>query len=83
MAEHIHGKDGVPGSNPGLGSDIYYKKMATKSKKKAYIRLQCSACQGNNYIVKKSKGQDEEKKLNLKKFCRQCRGHKPHKEIKR
>ncbi len=60
-----------------------YKEMATKSKKKAYVKLQCSVCKRTNYIVKKSKGQDLEKKLDLKKFCKWCRDHESHKETKK
>lgn len=80
--EHFHGKEGVPGSSPGLGSENN-NNMTTKSKKKAYVKLQCAACKRINYSVKKSKGEDVEKKLELSKFCSWCRSHKPHKEIKK
>jgi large subunit ribosomal protein L33 len=73
VVEHIHGKDGVPGSNPGLGS------MATK---KPFLKLQCQDCKRVNYYTRKSK-QVGEKKLELKKFCKQCRKHTVHKESKK
>ncbi|MGI6636965.1 MAG: 50S ribosomal protein L33 [Minisyncoccales bacterium] len=56
--------------------------MATKSKK-SHVKLQCSDCERINYRVKKSKGQDLEKKLELSKFCKWCQDHKIHKETKR
>jgi len=53
--------------------------MATK--KKPFIKLQCSVCKRINYYTKKSKGVEE--KLELKKFCKFCRKHTVHKEGKR
>jgi large subunit ribosomal protein L33 len=57
------------------------KNMATK--KKQQVKLQCTGCKRTNYLVKKSKGQDIEKKLDLKKFCKWCKKHLPHKETKK
>ncbi|MCD5384925.1 MAG: 50S ribosomal protein L33 [Candidatus Pacebacteria bacterium] len=57
--------------------------MATKSKKRVYVKLRCDYCKEINYLVKKSKGQDIEKKLSLSKFCKRCRAHQIHKEIKK
>ena len=57
--------------------------MATKTKKKAFVKMQCSECKRINYFVKKSKGNDPEKKLDLKKYCKWCRAHIPHKEAKK
>ncbi len=56
--------------------------MATK-KKKSYVKMQCTECKRTNYFLKKSKGKDIEKKLDLKKFCKWCRDHTSHKETKK
>ena len=54
--------------------------MAQK-KKKGFIKLQCQECKKVNYFVSKSKG--VEGKLKLKKFCKWCRKHTEHKEMKK
>ncbi|MEK7510453.1 MAG: 50S ribosomal protein L33 [Patescibacteria group bacterium] len=54
--------------------------MATK--KKPFIKFQCSVCKNNNYFVRKSKKAGE-KKLELKRYCKQCRKHTMHKEAKK
>ncbi|MCK4781315.1 50S ribosomal protein L33 [Candidatus Parcubacteria bacterium] len=55
-----------------------------KSKKKPFIKLRCEKCKRINYFTQKSKGQlSVEKKLELKKFCKWCRKHTLHKEMKR
>ncbi|PIQ91787.1 MAG: 50S ribosomal protein L33 [Parcubacteria group bacterium CG11_big_fil_rev_8_21_14_0_20_39_14] len=46
------------------------------------IKLQCSQCKRVNYYTHKNK-KTVEKKLELKKFCRWCRKHTPHKETKK
>jgi len=54
-----------------------------KSKYSEYlIRLQCKDCGRVNYFTRKNKKKHEEK-LELKKFCAGCRGHKDHKERKK
>jgi len=50
--------------------------------KKSYTKIACSACKTTNYFTKKTK-KSAEKKLELKKFCKACRKHTPHKEGKR
>lgn len=55
--------------------------MATK-RKKPFVKFQCQKCKKINYYTHKSKGLME-KKLELKKFCRFCRQHILHKEIKK
>jgi len=50
--------------------------------KKAYTKIACSACKTTNYFTKKTK-KSAEKKLELKKFCKSCRKHTPHKEGKK
>ena len=55
--------------------------MATK---KALTKMQCTVCKTTNYFTNKSKAvTTEEKKLQLKKFCSDCRKHTPHKESKK
>ncbi|OIO46460.1 MAG: 50S ribosomal protein L33 [Parcubacteria group bacterium CG1_02_39_15] len=51
-------------------------------KKKPIIKLQCQECKRINYYTRKSK-EAAEKKLELKKFCKWCRKHTLHKEVKR
>ena len=45
------------------------------------ITLQCSECKNRNYSTTKNKKKTQGK-LELKKFCSTCRGHKLHKETK-
>ena len=58
--------------------------MATK--RKTYTKLMCAECKKVNYFAHKSKMvkmKEGEQKIELKKFCRQCRKHTPHKETKK
>jgi len=50
--------------------------MATK---KPFIKMQCSVCKTVNYFTKKTK-KSAEQKLELKKFCPNCKKHTLHKE---
>jgi len=50
--------------------------------KKPFVKMQCQACKKVNYFTRKTKKADE-KKLELKKFCRSCKKHTPHKESKK
>jgi len=45
------------------------------------VLLQCTTCKNKNYSTTKNKKNTTEK-LNLKKYCRHCRRHVPHKETK-
>ncbi|TEU07494.1 MAG: 50S ribosomal protein L33 [Candidatus Aminicenantes bacterium] len=45
------------------------------------ITLQCSECKRRNYTSTRNKKVQKDK-LELKKFCRFCRKHTIHKEIK-
>jgi len=45
------------------------------------ISLECTVCKNRNYTTTKNKKLHQEK-LEIKKFCRFCRKHTPHKEIK-
>ncbi|BCX15424.1 MAG: hypothetical protein KatS3mg097_316 [Candidatus Parcubacteria bacterium] len=53
--------------------------MAEKTKTLA--KLRCEQCKRINYYKWKKKSADF--KLNLKKFCRYCRRHLPHKEVRK
>ncbi|MBI4838236.1 MAG: 50S ribosomal protein L33 [Nitrospirae bacterium] len=45
------------------------------------ILLQCSECKNKNYSTTKNKTNTPDK-LNMKKYCRNCRKHTAHKETK-
>jgi large subunit ribosomal protein L33 len=45
------------------------------------ITLSCTTCKQKNYTTTKNK-RNTPQKLELKKFCRFCRVHTPHKESK-
>ncbi len=51
-------------------------------KKKPIIKLCCGVCKRVNYFTTKPKIMVEEK-LELKKFCKWCKKHTPHKEGKK
>jgi len=52
------------------------------AKKKPFIKLQCEVCKRINYFTHKSK-KAAEGKLELKKFCKWCKKHTVHKEMKK
>lgn len=45
------------------------------------ITLECTDCKGRNYSTTKNKKGGSER-LQLKKYCRKCRHHTLHKEVK-
>jgi len=45
------------------------------------INLQCGQCKRRNYSTTKNRKRTTDK-LELKKFCRFCRTHTVHKEVK-
>ena len=45
------------------------------------ITLECTVCKRRNYSTKKNKKQTPGR-LELKKYCRFCRKHTPHRETK-
>ena len=45
------------------------------------VSLACSACQRRNYSTTKNKRTHPDR-MELKKYCRFCRKHQPHKETK-
>ncbi|MEX1014030.1 MAG: 50S ribosomal protein L33 [Candidatus Paceibacterota bacterium] len=46
------------------------------------IRLACSECDKRNYHTRKNKKQVD-RKIEFNKFCKWCKKHTPHKEVKR
>ncbi|MBU1124677.1 MAG: 50S ribosomal protein L33 [Candidatus Omnitrophica bacterium] len=45
------------------------------------ITLECTTCKNRNYTTTKNKKLHQDR-LEIKKFCRMCHTHLPHKEIK-
>lgn len=45
------------------------------------VTLECDACKNRNYTTTKNKKLHTEK-MNFKKYCKFCRKHTLHKEIK-
>lgn len=45
------------------------------------ITLACADCKERNYITKKDKRKHPDR-LELKKYCKKCKGHKAHREVK-
>jgi len=45
------------------------------------IKLQCKECGNINYFSRRNKKSIKEK-LELKKYCKKCKKHTPHKETK-
>ncbi len=43
--------------------------------------LACQKCKSRNYTVTRNKKISQEK-IELKKFCKKCRAHTDHKEVK-
>ncbi|HVE76552.1 MAG TPA: 50S ribosomal protein L33 [Actinomycetota bacterium] len=51
------------------------------SDKRPHVILACGECKRRNYITTKNKQQTTDR-LELKKYCRWCRSHTPHKETR-
>jgi large subunit ribosomal protein L33 len=45
------------------------------------ITLACTVCKRRNYVTQKNKKNDPDR-LELKKYCRWCRKHTPHRETR-
>lgn len=45
------------------------------------ITMACTECKQRNYITKKDKRKQTER-LELKKYCKFCRKHTPHRETR-
>ena len=85
MVEHVLGKDGVTGSIP---VSSFYKKLGRVEFcflrdyiMREIIELECTVCKNRNYTTLKNK-KTNPNKLELSKYCRFCKKHTVHKEIK-
>ncbi len=47
------------------------------------ILLECTVCGERNYITEKNKSNTPDKFKSLKKYCKRCKKHTPHKEIQK
>jgi large subunit ribosomal protein L33 len=45
------------------------------------ITLACTVCKRRNYVTQKNKKNDPDR-LELRKYCRWCRKHTPHRETR-
>ena len=45
------------------------------------ITLACTVCKRRNYVTTKNKKNDPDR-LELRKYCRWCRKHTPHRETR-
>jgi len=52
-----------------------------KKEDRLVITLACSECRERNYTTVKNRRNDADR-LELKKYCRRCRGHRPHRETR-
>ena len=88
LAEQLHGKEQVVGSNTTVGSgcvvktyEIGYSEILIMSQDNL-IKLQCASCKRQNYWSRKNKKKTE-RKIELEKFCKWCKKHTMHKEAKK
>jgi len=51
------------------------------SDKRPPITLACEVCKRRNYVTAKNKANTRER-LTLKKYCRWCQQHTPHRETR-
>jgi large subunit ribosomal protein L33 len=56
------------------------EKMA-KKENRTMVVLACNECKRRNYNTSKNRQHNSER-LELKKYCRFCRCHRPHRETK-
>jgi large subunit ribosomal protein L33 len=74
--EHILGKDEVTSSILVVGSiSVRVDRMRNN------ITLACTECKRRNYTTTKNKRTMQDR-LEMKKFCKFCKTHTPHKETK-
>jgi len=52
-----------------------------KKEDRVIIDLACTECRARNYTTQKNRRSDPDR-IELRKFCRRCRGHRPHKEAR-
>ena len=52
-----------------------------KKEDRIIISMACTDCRSRNYTTAKNKRNDADR-LELRKFCPRCRGHRPHREAR-
>ena len=52
-----------------------------KKEDRVIIDLACTECRNRNYTTQKNRRSDPDR-IELRKFCRRCRGHRPHREAR-
>jgi large subunit ribosomal protein L33 len=52
-----------------------------KADNRPTITMACNDCKRRNYVTQKNKVNDRDR-LELKKYCRWCRGHTVHRETR-
>lgn len=55
--------------------------MARKTEARVIIHLACTECRERTYTTMKNRRNDPDR-LELRKFCPRCRGHRPHRETR-
>ncbi|MFC1968399.1 50S ribosomal protein L33 [Chloroflexota bacterium] len=55
--------------------------MAKKAGARVIIHLACTECSERTYTTNKNRKNDSQR-LELKKYCPRCRGHRLHRETK-
>jgi large subunit ribosomal protein L33 len=55
--------------------------MAKTKRSEKLIALRCDVCKRRNYYTRKNK-KKVERKIEYKKFCKWCKKHTLHKEVK-
>ncbi len=53
--------------------------MATD--RRVHVTLECTTCRRRNYITEKNRHNNRDR-MELKKYCRWCTSHTPHKETR-
>jgi len=48
---------------------------------RGHIALACTECRQRNYHTTKNRRNDPDR-LELRKYCRRCRSHQPHRETR-
>jgi len=57
--------------------------VMAKKGSRILILLECTVCGERNYITEKNKANTPDKFKELKKYCKRCKKHTPHKEIQK
>ena len=47
-----------------------------------FITMACTECKSRNYVSTRNKKAQGSERLELRKFCRKCGKHVPHRETK-